>query len=100
VARHRRPGTLRASTWRKTLTICNLLSLWFAHVAERRQQLRAYNRDRLLRLYRPLAALFLTRHITVCTGISSPYLRHRVENAWEALGASGPSSRPSSSKTC
>ena len=76
-----------------TLTICNLLSLWFAHVAERRQQSLARDRERLLRLYRPLAALFLTRHITVCTGTGSPYLRHRVENAWEALGAYGRRSR-------
>jgi hypothetical protein len=68
-----------------TLTICNLLSLWFAHFAGRRRQSRARDRERLLHLYRPLAALFLTRHITVCAGTGSPYLRHRVEKAWEAL---------------
>jgi hypothetical protein len=72
-----------------TLTICNLLSLWFAHVGERRQKSLDRDRERLLHLYRPLAALFLTRHITVCTGVNSPYLRHRLENAREALGADG-----------
>ncbi|NVO12903.1 MAG: hypothetical protein HXX10_02595 [Rhodoplanes sp.] len=69
-----------------TLTICNLVSLWLAHAAERRQHSRAQERDRLMHLYRPLNALFLTRHITVCTAPASPRLRHRVENAWEALG--------------
>ncbi|QUS38083.1 hypothetical protein RPMA_03850 [Tardiphaga alba] len=76
-----------------TLTICNLLSLWFAHVAERQRRSRAGDLDRLVHLYRPLKALFLTRHPTVCTGIGSPYLRQRIENAWAALGAYGRLSR-------
>lgn len=76
-----------------TLTICNLLSLWFARVADRRQQLRARDRECLIHLYRPLNALFLTRHITVSTGSASPHLRHRLENAWEELGSYGRRSR-------
>lgn len=76
-----------------TLTICNLLSLWFAHVADRRQRSRARDRERLIHLYRPLNALFLTRHITVSTGSASPYLRHRLENAWDKLGSYGRRSR-------
>jgi hypothetical protein len=76
-----------------TLTICNLLSLRFAHVADRRQRSRARDRERLTRLYRPLSALFLTRHITVSTGSASPRLRHRLENAWEELGSYGRRSR-------
>jgi hypothetical protein len=76
-----------------TLTICNLLSLWFAHVGDRRQQSCARDRERLIHLYRPLNALFLTRHITVSTGTSSPRLRHRLANAWEALGSNGRRSR-------
>lgn len=76
-----------------TLTICNLLSLWFAHVADRRQRARARDRQCLIHLYRPLNALFLTRHITVSTGSASPHLRHRLENAWEELGSYGRRSR-------
>ncbi|MET4605375.1 hypothetical protein ABIB90_004870 [Bradyrhizobium sp. JR4.1] len=72
-----------------TLTVCNLLSLWLAHLAQRRQRSRARERERLTHLYRPLNALFLTRHVTVCTGATSPRLRQRIENAWDALGAQG-----------
>ncbi|UYO41843.1 hypothetical protein KQX62_11340 [Rhodopseudomonas palustris] len=76
-----------------TLTICKLFSLWFANVADRRQRSRALDLERLIYLYRPLNALFLTRHITVCTGEASPYLRQRLENAWDELGSHGRRSR-------
>jgi hypothetical protein len=72
-----------------TLTICNVLSLCIAQVAERRRQSRIRDREHLLNLYRPLDSLFLTRHITVSTATASPRLRHRLENAWEELGSHG-----------
>jgi hypothetical protein len=58
------------------------LSFWLA----RRRLARARDHDRLLNLYRPLIALFLTRHVTTCTGRASPYLRHRISNAWQEVG--------------
>jgi hypothetical protein len=70
------------------VTICNILSLCLAHIAERRSEARERDRDRLLHLYRPLNSLFLTRHITVSTADAAPYLRHRIEHAWDALGSS------------
>jgi hypothetical protein len=71
------------------VTICNMLSLCLAYVAERWSRVRARDRERLLHLYRPLNSLFLTRHVTVSTAAAYPYLRHRIEHAWDALGSSG-----------
>jgi hypothetical protein len=69
------------------LTSCKIASLGFTHLLERRRRSLAQDRERLVDLYRPLASLFLTRHVTVCTGSAAPYLRHRLENAREELGA-------------
>jgi hypothetical protein len=66
---------------------CKLAGSALAYLLERRRRALAHDRDRLRSLYRPLAALFLTRHVTVCTGRASPYLRQRLENAWAELGA-------------
>jgi hypothetical protein len=44
------------------------------------------DRLKLFRLYRPLAALFLTRHVTASSR-GAPALRQRIENAWSELGA-------------
>ncbi|WP_316395221.1 hypothetical protein [Bradyrhizobium sp. 33ap4] len=71
------------------LTICNVLGWCVTHLVERQMKARDRDRERLLHLYRPLISLFLTRHITVSTGAASPYLRHRMENAWDALTSSG-----------
>jgi len=68
------------------LTGCKLAASGVGHVVERRGRSIAHDRERLLNLYRPLATLFLTRHVTVCTGIASPYLRHWLESAWAELG--------------
>lgn len=71
------------------LTICKILNSGLTQVLERRRRLIAHDRKRLINLYRPLASLFLTRHVTVSTGISAPYLRHRLENARSELDAYG-----------
>lgn len=36
-------------------------------------------------IYAPAYALFLTRHITTCTGRAAPYFRQRLKNAKELL---------------
>jgi hypothetical protein len=64
-------------------------ALLLGHAAARREHSLERDRERLLQLYRPLETLFLTRHITVSTGRASPYLRHRLANAWEALHTGG-----------
>jgi hypothetical protein len=69
------------------LTGCKLVDSGLAQVLEGRRRSLAHDRERLLNLYRPLEALFLTRHVTVCTGMASPYLRHRLETARAELGA-------------
>ena len=69
------------------LTGCKLAASGVGRLLERRGRSLALDRERLLNLYRPLATLFLTRHVTVCTGTASPYLRHRLENAWAEFGA-------------
>jgi len=67
------------------LTICNIGTSVFTYLREQRQLSRARDHQRLLKLYRPLDSLFLTRHVTICTGTASPYLRDRLENAWTEL---------------
>ena len=53
----------------------------------RRVRRLASDRERLKQLYRPLAALFLTRHVTTSTGIAAPHFRHRWANAVDELRA-------------
>jgi hypothetical protein len=69
------------------LTGCKLGGSVLGYLVERRRRSLALDRERLLNLYGPLAALFLTRHVTICTGTASPYLRHRLENARAELSA-------------
>jgi hypothetical protein len=66
------------------LTGCELGGSVLGYLERRRRSL-TLDRERLLNLYGPLAALFLTRHVTICTGTWS--LRHRLENARAELGA-------------
>ncbi|AOO84966.1 hypothetical protein BHK69_30030 (plasmid) [Bosea vaviloviae] len=39
------------------------------------------DQKRFSKIYRPLACLFTTRHIEVCSGIGAPTFRHRWRNA-------------------
>ncbi|RWC87653.1 MAG: hypothetical protein EOS72_20625 [Mesorhizobium sp.] len=71
------------------LTLCNISSMAIVAAREKRRLSIEQDRDRLLKLYRPLEALFLTVHITVCTGTAAPRLRHRIENAWNELSPPG-----------
>lgn len=69
------------------LTVFKLSGVGISHWAEQHRRAQARDNDRLLSLYQPLIALFLNRHVTVCTGRASPLLRHRVSNAWHEVGA-------------
>jgi hypothetical protein len=69
------------------LTGCKLVGSWLAHVLKRRHRSLERDQERLVKLYRPLAALFLTRHISVSTGRASPLFRHRLQNARAELNA-------------
>ncbi len=64
-----------------------LISLGVGHAMERGKRSRARDRERLVNLYRPLASLFLTRHVTQSSGVGAPYFRQRLENARSELGA-------------
>ncbi|MBW1939430.1 MAG: hypothetical protein JRI67_11855 [Deltaproteobacteria bacterium] len=54
---------------------------------------RALNDDwrkaKFSKIYAPAYALFLTRHITTCTGRGAPYFRQRLKNAKELLFEEG-----------
>lgn len=58
-----------------------------SYAMERGQRSRVRDRERLIHLYRPLASLFLTRHVTTSRGIGAPYLGDRLENARSGFGA-------------
>ncbi|HEY3778371.1 MAG TPA: hypothetical protein VGL35_09965 [Rhizomicrobium sp.] len=68
------------------LAFCLLASLTTARVSEQRKNTRERDRQRLIGIYRPLVALFLTRHVTTCSSTGAPRLHHRIENAAHALG--------------
>lgn len=57
-----------------------VLTLWAARLALRREQ----QRLRLQKVYRPMLALFTSRHVTASSAILAPRFRHRVMHAWEA----------------
>jgi hypothetical protein len=69
------------------LAICKAADLIVSDRHQRRRVAAERDRRRLVNLYRPLATLFLTRHLTASTGTNAPRLRHRVENAWVELGS-------------
>lgn len=74
--------------WLTAISLASkLASLAIGQAIERGQRSRAQDLERLVTLYRPLASLFLTRHITGSRGIGAPYLRDRLENARSELGA-------------
>ncbi|MCB5205116.1 hypothetical protein LH464_21855 [Neorhizobium sp. T786] len=54
--------------------------------AQRRACVAHRNRERLFNLYRPLAALFMTRHMTMVEARAYPNLRSRIIHAWDELG--------------
>lgn len=69
------------------LAICHLISASYLRSREHRRVVVAQDRKKLVLLYRPLIALFLTRHVTSCTSVGAPRLRHRIENAMMELSA-------------
>jgi hypothetical protein len=64
------------------LVACQVVSLIISRAIIRSRTSADHNRKRLVNLYRPLSNLFLTRHVTISTGINAPYLRYRIKNAW------------------
>lgn len=66
-----------------TLAIFKLLSIVIPRWIRDRHVSRAREIERFDKLYRPLSTLFLTCHVTTCTGSAAPRLRHRLANAWE-----------------
>lgn len=70
-----------------TLAIFKLASTVITTWISRRGVAEARDLARFENLYRPLIALFLTRHVTTSRGMGAPRLRHRLSNAWMELGA-------------
>jgi hypothetical protein len=66
---------------------CKLISVGVSHLIEARRRSLPCEQARLDHLYRPLVTLFLTTHVTVCTGVGAPRFSQRLENSWEELGA-------------
>ena len=69
------------------VVLCRLGAELLAGLANRRKRRIEQDRVRLTVLYRPLAAFFLTCHVTTSTGIAAPRFRHRWANAIEELSA-------------
>jgi hypothetical protein len=85
------PDSLRAAVpallWVTGISLASkLISFGIEYAVERAQSSRARDRERLINVYRPLASLFLTRHVTQSQGIGAPYLRQRLENARSEFG--------------
>lgn len=79
-----RPALVPALIVLSILTVFRLAATALAaHQKQARWKL-ARDRERSAELYRPLMALFLDRHITMCS--SSTPLRYRVQNARQELG--------------
>lgn len=56
-------------------------------VLEKERHAASRRRRKLIQLYRPLYALFITRHITSSTSCSAPGVHDRIENARDLLHA-------------
>jgi hypothetical protein len=69
------------------LALCKATSVLVFHRVARQKASIERSRQKLMCLYRPLASLFFTRHVTIVSACGAPRLRHRVANAWLELGA-------------
>lgn len=64
------------------LTIGNALGWAASYWRAKRAREGARDTERLMKVYRPLYALFLTHHLTTSSGVGCPKLRDRIERAW------------------
>src|SRR6266566_396423 len=83
----RRPWIPLAIAVVAVLVLCSAADLAASNLNRRRRAAAERDRLRLVHLYRPLATLFLTRHVTATTGVRAPRLRDRIENAWSKLAS-------------
>lgn len=67
------------------LTMFRLSSAFFTAWRTRRRATRRRERRRLNRIYQTLYNLFLTRHVTISSGVGAPYLRNRTARAYQIL---------------
>jgi hypothetical protein len=69
------------------LALCSAANSAVFQMRQRWSVAEARDRLRLIHVYRPLASLFLTRHVTSSSAVLEPRFRGRVENAWAALNS-------------
>ncbi len=67
------------------MTLCAVLAHLITVLQAARAARAADDRLRLEQIYAPIAVLFVRRHVTACTGVSAPRLKHRLLNAWAEL---------------
>jgi hypothetical protein len=67
------------------MTLCAALAHLITHRQAAGAVRAADDRLRLEQIYAPIAVLFVRRHVTACTGVSAPRLKHRLSNAWTEL---------------
>jgi hypothetical protein len=67
------------------LVVCSAAHSAASHVRHSRRVRTTRDRLRLIRVYRPLVSLFLTRHLTGSGFEKAPHFRDRLENAWHTL---------------
>lgn len=67
------------------LTVCSGVAHWVSRVQTARQLRAAEDSQRLEKIYGPLLVIFARTHVTVCTGVLAPRLRHRLANARKEL---------------
>lgn len=67
------------------MTLCAALAHITTHLQSARAARAADDRRRLEEIYAPIAVLFARRHVTTCTGVMAPRLKHRLSNAWTEL---------------
>src|SRR2546428_2023591 len=62
--------------WAALRSVASLLRRLFPRTDKR-------ERERFKKIYAPMCALFLTRHITISSSTRAPYLKQRLDNARE-----------------
>ena len=67
------------------MTLCAVMAHLITHLQAARAARAENDRLRLEQIYAPIAVLFVRRHVTACTGVLAPRLKHRLSNAWTEL---------------
>lgn len=66
-------------------TTCKLGDVVARSAGERRRAYRKRDQKRFAKIYRPLACLFITRHVEICVGVGAPTLAQRMACARSEL---------------